>query len=170
MRDGCRDTFEQFLAIVLRDRAYRLGELAFAFCYNALLERVPPNIGIVARHYDRLVAKGVVDDLLQIVGLTSAQLNVPEEPYENPSLPIADTFLRFYRNRLGLVGEPTDEHLMRLLDAALGREQLAVSDYQYERIVAVFDRSNRAINARFADCALPTADSAVARERESGKH
>lgn len=156
---GCRENFDRFLSAVLRDGHYTLEDPGtFSFCYDRFLDKLPSeNVAeIIARHYDSATRSGLVADFLGIFGLTLGDLGLTEEPRENVVATTTEVFLRFYRDRRGTDSCP--DWLVTALYGVLHKYRFDLSPAARYQIVATFDRSNRAINARFPGFALPTLD------------
>jgi hypothetical protein len=152
LKHGFSETFNEFIGHVLEHRAVRWKSWVFGFCYSAFLKRLPPDVGVHARAYDR--ASSVLPDFTSLLGLTPGDLNVPWDLRENLPISTSAAFLAFYRNRTGRGLEVAARAILPMIERDFDGAEIELASQNKERVMAAFLESNRIVESRYGISAL----------------
>lgn len=149
VRLGLDATFTEYLKQIVETGAFRWREWVFAFDYEDFMKRLESieGVEIVARSYESVRARSLIEDFRDIVGMAAEEYFKPGEFWANERCSADVAIEAFYQNRIGRRLYESEHTAIALL-ANSEFSRLYMSRDSRSKMIGRFERSNQGIFER----------------------
>jgi hypothetical protein len=144
LKSGFALTFEEY---AMKRLESELSE--FPLDYSKLISAIDnlATTEVIVRSYDAVRNGRVVADFLEVVGLPAQEFDI--DAGVNVEQSLAETFGRYYQNRMGRPATTTEQDIINSTVPALSTQKLRMADSTRAVVTQRFRQSNNAIASRF---------------------